>query len=84
MSGQTNTVTLDDEMLEYARRKVASGEFGSIREVIESALQRMEQRDAHLARLSELVREGEESGPPEPFDFDDFLKEMRADYKGAA
>ena len=34
--------------------------------------------------LRDLIREGEESGPPEPFDFDEFLRDMRANYKGAA
>jgi antitoxin ParD1/3/4 len=84
MSDKNTKVTLEEHHLEYARSKVASGEFGSVSEVIEDALRRMEQRDAHIERLRELVREGEESGPPEPFDFDDFLKEMHADYKGAA
>ncbi|MBA4053028.1 MAG: hypothetical protein C0472_14360, partial [Erythrobacter sp.] len=36
------------------------------------------------ANLHELIREGEESGEPVPFDFDEFLSEMHANYKGAA
>lgn len=77
-------VTLDGDQLEYARRKVASGEFASVEEVVHDALRLMEARDAQIGRLRDLVREGEESGPPQIFDFEDFLREMHADYKGAA
>lgn len=84
MPDKSTSVTLDEHLLEYARRKVASGEFGSVDEVVHDALRRLKERDARIEQLRELVREGEESGPPEPFDVDEFLKEMRASYNGAA
>ncbi len=84
MATKTTSIALGDHFAEYARRKVASGEFGSVSEVIRDALRRAEERDARIERLRELIREGEESGPPEPFDFETFLREMRADYKGSA
>lgn len=81
---KTTSVVLGEKLAAYARRKVESGEFGSTSEVIRDALRRAEERDLKIERLRELIREGEESGPPEPFDFDEFLKEMRTSYKGAA
>lgn len=84
MAAKNTSIALGDHFTDYARRKVASGEFGSISEVIRDAMRRAEERDARIERLRALVREGEESGPAEPFDFDEFLKEMRAGYKGAA
>jgi antitoxin ParD1/3/4 len=84
MANKNASVPLDDDHLEFARRKVDSGEFASVEEVVHDALRRMAERDAQIGRLHELVREGEESGPPQTFDFDDFLREMHANYKGAA
>ena len=75
---------LGEKLAAYAKRKVDSGEFGSTSEVIRDALRRAEERDLKIERLRDLIREGEESGPPEPFDFDEFLRDMRANYKGAA
>jgi len=84
MATKNTSVTLSDHFVEYARRKVASGEFSSISEVIRDSLRRAEERDIRIERLRTLIHEGEESGPAQLFDFDEFLKDMRANYKGAA
>lgn len=75
MSKHTSIV-LGDELIEYARRKVASGAFGSTSEVVRDALRRVAERDARIDRLRQLVREGEESGPARPFDWDQFLTDQ--------
>jgi len=49
--------------------------------VIRDALRRAEERDAKREALDAALKEGLESGPPQTFDFDDFLREMRANYK---
>tara|TARA_R100001132_G_C3247142_1_gene75667 strand:- start:521 stop:775 length:255 start_codon:yes stop_codon:yes gene_type:complete len=84
MATKTTSIVLGEKLAAYAKRKVDSGEFGSTSEVIRDALRRAEERDLKIERLRDLIREGEESGPPEPFDFDEFLGDMRANYKGAA
>ena len=84
MATKTTSIVLGEKLAAYAKRKVDSGEFGSTSEVIRDALRRVEERDLKIERLRDLIREGEESGPPEPFDFDEFLRDMRANYKGAA
>ncbi len=81
---KNTSIALNDRHIAYAHQKVASGEFGSVSEVIRDALRRAEERDTRIARLRDLIREGEESGPPQAFDFDEFLKEMHANYKGDA
>ena len=84
MAAKNTSIALGDRHIAYAQRKIESGEFSSVSEVVRDALRRAEERDARIERLRELVRQGEESGPPEPFDFDAFLKEMHANCKGAA
>lgn len=79
MAAKNTSIALSDELADYARRKVASGEFGSVSEVIRDALRRAEARDARIERLRQLIREGEESGPPQPFDWDAFLAQQFPD-----
>ncbi len=84
MATKTTSIALGEHLAEYARRKVASGEFGSTSEVVRDAMRRAEERDSRIERLRQLVREGEESGPARPFNFDAFLEEMRASHQGKA
>jgi len=74
---KNTSIALNDRHMAYAQQKVVSGEFGSISEVIRDALRRAEEYDARIAHFRTLIREGEDSGPPQPFDFDEFLLEMR-------
>lgn len=76
MSTKTTSIALGEELAAYARKKVASGAFGSTSEVVRDALRRAAERDARIERLHQLIREGEESGPPQPFDWDKFLAEQ--------
>ncbi len=73
MAVKNTSIALSDELADYARRKVASGEFGSVSEVVRDALRRAEARDARVERLRQLIKEGEESGPAQPFDWDAFI-----------
>ena len=84
MVAKNTSIALGAQHDAYIRRKLESGEFASASEVIRDALRRAAERDAKVERLRDLIREGEESGPAEHFDFDLFLKEMHAKYKSAA
>ncbi|BBB07309.1 MULTISPECIES: type II toxin-antitoxin system ParD family antitoxin [unclassified Sphingopyxis] len=75
MAIKNTSVALSDELADYARSKVASGEFGSVSDVVRDALRRAAERDLRIARLRQLVQEGEESGPARPFDWDAFMAE---------
>jgi antitoxin ParD1/3/4 len=71
--GKNTSISLGDHYEAFVRRKVESGEFATISEVIRDALRRAEERDKRIANLQQLVRESEESGDPVPFDWDAFL-----------
>lgn len=75
MSARNTSIALGDHLTDYARRKVASGEFGSISEVIRDALRRAEERDLRIERLRVEIRKGLDSGPGRPFDWDAFMQE---------
>ena len=75
MAIKNTSIALSDELADYARSKVASGEFGSVSDVVRDALRRAAERDLRVARLRQLIQEGEESGPARPFDWDAFMAE---------
>lgn len=84
MASKNTSIALGTPFTEFAKRKVESGEFGSTSEVVREAMRRFVAADAKVEALRRLIREGEESGPPEPFDFDEFIAEMKAQSRNAA
>lgn len=84
MAAKNTSIALGEPFIEFARRKVASGEFGSTSEVVREAMRQYMHEEEKLEALRAAIQEGIDSGTPEPFDFKEFLKEMRANHKGAA
>ena len=84
MAIKNTSVALGEPFIQFAKRKVESGEFATMSEVVREAMRRYIADDVKLQALRAAIQEGIDSGPPESFDFDQFLKEMRANYKGAA
>ena len=77
MAGKNTSIALGAPYTEFARRKVESGEFGSTSEVVREAMRRYIAEDTRLEALRSALAEGENSGPPEPWDVEEFLKEIR-------
>jgi len=84
MASKNTSIALGAPFIEFARRKVESGEYGSTSEVVREAMRQYMAEDAKVEALECALKEGLESGPAEPFDLDAFLAEKRASYKGAA
>ncbi|MFN6952908.1 MAG: type II toxin-antitoxin system ParD family antitoxin [Albidovulum sp.] len=79
---KTTSIVLGATLQEFARRKVDSGEFGSTSEVVREAMRRYIAEDMKLETLRAAIKEGVESGPSEPFDFDTFIAERKASPRG--
>lgn len=79
--GKNTSISLGPHYEAFVRRKVESGEFATISEVIRDALRREEEREKRIAALDAALQEGLDSGPGEEFDFDTFLRDMHALYK---
>jgi antitoxin ParD1/3/4 len=84
MASKNTSIALGAPYIDFAKRKVESGEFGSTSEVVREAMRRFVAADAEVEAFRRLIREGEESGPPEPFDFNEFVAEMKAQSRNAA
>jgi antitoxin ParD1/3/4 len=74
MPSKNTSIALGDHFVEYARRKVESGEFGSTSEVVREAMRRYIAEDMKLDALKRELQKGLDSGPARPFDWDAFME----------
>ena len=71
------SVTVAEHFADFIERQIEEGRYDSPRDVVQAGLQLLEEREIKLKALRAALIEGEESGPGEPFDFDEFISEMR-------
>ncbi len=74
---RTLTITLDDDLVAFIDRRIASGRSASAGEVIEAGLRLLEAHDTARDGLRAALIEGEASFGFEDFDADRFLASMR-------
>ncbi len=79
MASKNTSIALGEPFIQFAQRKVASGEFGSTSEVVREAMRHYIAEDTKLEALRQALIEGENSGPPVPWDVEAFLKAQRLD-----
>ncbi len=68
-----STLALDQHSTSFIDRQVEEGNFESASEVVLAGLQLLEERQEKIGALRAAIEEGENSGPPQPFDFDAFI-----------
>lgn len=75
---QNTSISLDDHFSDFLSREVSSGRYRSASEVVRAGLRLLEDQETHMASLRAALVAGEESGPPESFDFDTFIAAKRS------
>ncbi|CAO4168897.1 type II toxin-antitoxin system ParD family antitoxin [Methylorubrum aminovorans] len=75
---RNTSVSLGEHFAQFIDRQVEGGRYSSASEVVRAGLRLLEEREVAVERLRAALIEGEESGPPEPFDPEVFLREKRA------
>ena len=71
---KNTSVALGAPFVEFARRKVESGEFGTTSEVVREAMRRYIAEDEQIQALRREIQKGLDSGPARPFDWDAFME----------
>lgn len=74
---KTTSFSLGDHFSRFVDSQLEQGRYGSASEVVRAGLRLLEEHEAKVKALQQALIEGEESGPPEPFDFDRFLEGKR-------
>lgn len=72
---KNTSVALGAPFVEFARRKVDSGEFGTTSEVVREAMRRYIAEDEQLQALRREIQKGVDSGPAVEFDVDAWFEE---------
>ena len=75
--GKNTSFSLGDHFTAFVEAEIANGRYASASEVVRAGLRLLEEREAHLTHLRNALREGEDSGPSAPFDFDAFITDKR-------
>ena len=63
---------------EFVAEGVEAGRYGSVSEMVRAGLRLLQDRETKMAALRLAIKEGLESGPAEPFDFDGFMADRKA------
>ena len=74
MSAKNTSIALGKPFIEFAQRKVASGEFASTSEVVREAMREYMAEDARIEALRRMVQKSLDSGPAREFDWDGFME----------
>ncbi|APH73859.1 type II toxin-antitoxin system ParD family antitoxin [Aquibium oceanicum] len=72
------TLSLDEHSAEFIEQQIDGGNYASADEVVAAGLKLLEAEQEYVAAVRAALIEGENSGPPEPFDFDDFIARKKA------
>lgn len=73
---EVTTVAVTGELAEFIEARISAGDYASETEVIAAALALLRDDVDGLAAIKAAIEEGEASGEPQPFDFDEFLQDM--------
>jgi len=75
---RNTSIILGEHFATFVDAQVQTGRYGSASDVIRAGLRLLEDHEVRLQALRAALVDGEESGPPEPFDFDAFIDRKRA------
>jgi len=79
---KNTSITLGDHFEQFITQQIAAGRYGTTSEVVRAALRLLEEREVKLVTLRAALKEGEESGPPQPMDMAALVDEARAEPRG--
>ncbi|RTL45308.1 MAG: type II toxin-antitoxin system ParD family antitoxin [Burkholderiales bacterium] len=78
MSTLVKPITLTEQQEAWLRSQVEGGHYVDESEAIRDLIRREQARSAEVEALRQALIEGEQSGPPEAFDFSAFLQRKTA------
>ena len=74
---KNTSMSLGDHFASFIDAQVQAGRYGSASDVVRAGLRLLEEHEARVRALQDALIEGEQSGEPQPFDFDAFKARKR-------
>jgi len=81
---KNTSFSLGEHFSRFIEAQVGEGRYSSASDVVRAGLRLLEEQETTLAALRAALREGEQSGPSTPFDFEAFIARKRATPSPAA
>ena len=78
---RNTSVYLGDHFVGFIDRQVQTGRYGTASDVVRAGLRLLEDHETSVRALEAALVEGENSGEPRPFDFDEFKTRKRTEYE---
>ncbi|GAA4226294.1 antitoxin ParD1/3/4 [Sagittula marina] len=75
---KNTSMSLGDHFASFIDTQVQAGRYCSASDVVRAGLRLLEEHEGKVKALQDALIEGEQSGKPEPFDFDEFKARKRA------
>lgn len=72
------TITLTEQQDAWIAAQIDAGQYTNDSEAIRDLIRREQERSFEIDTIRQALTEGEQSGAPQPFDFDVFLQRMNA------
>lgn len=79
---RNTSVSLGDHLTTFIDAQVQAGRYGSASDVVRAGLRLLQEHEAKVRALEVSLIEGEDSGPPRPFDFEAFKVRKRTEHEG--
>ncbi len=76
--GRNTSVSLGEHFTSFIDMQVQAGRYGSASDVMRAGLRLLEEHEARVKALQDALIAGEQSGEPQPFDFEAFKARKRA------
>jgi antitoxin ParD1/3/4 len=76
--GRNTSISLGSHFENFISSEIQTGKYGSVSEVIRTALRLLENEEEKLTLIRRALIEGENSGVVKGFNSDDFLKELES------
>ena len=81
---KNTSISLGDHFTHFIDTQVQAGRYGSASDVVRAGLRLLEEHEIKVKALQDALIAGEQSGEPQPFDFEEFKARKRAEMAKAA
>jgi len=78
--GRNTSVSLGEHFTSFIDTQVQAGRYGSASDVMRAGLRLLEEHEARVKALQDALIAGEQSGEPQPFNFEAFKARKRAEF----